>query len=1631
MAFQLKCMGILRKKANSRYEFVVRWFLDDDQDTQTSYLPNPDSVFQLTIQTIKSKRYIKSDGSLADIPAGGAGMDLPLVVPMNFMMVKPPEGSNKPPQAPIDPTDLTAKNGVGIFHVLAETMSSRYTHKIFEIVLKTITSNIRFRQHSFFNDVHPEAYARSFSRYLTKEKIRPADLQSIFIHAYEQLSDKVFKTRDLLTLEDIPKLFTFHLTNADEKTAISSYNSGPAMVDRIMQHALFLKDLFKQVDMLQRSDKEVKVAENLKSQFSFLGIQGAEVIDYWCSPYQSQPNRIENDCGKRYTCSEAVGLGKSIGDLDGKIINDWITSGDSIAITVDYTPPTLTTLLNSKHYDWGSLHDNSLLAIFPAITSPSTPITTIGVNSLTNAVTWGSSCPPDAPKAARVDFDLFMNRMMTTFGGDQSVAGHLPYSDKVTSFTGDGRILVNVTKPDEKIFPLFVSPKTATIIAEDSTTVITGVNIYGIWQPETAGAYDQYFSDPNAQPSFVQLAPWLMTRRYSYLNDISYFFDPANPNLATIRQFPPRSPAFQAPGTVTSADRIVAVIKENTVLKETMPRLKIADATPGQVDFSFNIRDGFSNQFDPVTLQSWDKFPLSSLKQDWQPSTWRSGNTKNIPQAYRFWATSIDVFGQESPAISVVIKENNSATPANLFYFKYRNALLSPPSNDSNGNAKITIENINNNLLVNWESPFESSLGNSYDPANAALSRIRKDNLLANLVYLKRPHVEFSPEIPDGDIDAYIASTIFPALPADLRNDKWKIGFREILKHNGNWKIHKTFINVINTVNTNDTWDHQCPLTAQDSGYDYLALVNFEIKANQQQFWTASELLRNIIYSEQTKANPINPSYYKLGTRQIEETPVISNIVSTPSIVVANLSPPKLINLVAAEFNYAKPLPGIQGIDRDILLSNLQTIPDAAQEVIICGQKVPAVVFASSAKEITQGIFYTSTQAILIDASLKRTSVPNGADLGAATLLLQTELSNLNKQLFPQQKDDSGNEWPIFTGDLDRQVAQTSLTGFRGLKHFHLHYDSVYTQSGADTASEALKYRVYQAHIPLLDNKKLTASFLSTSFVMESTDRFSQVILDVVVKPEEMTIAVYVLAEFSSGYYVSRISNFSADAKGTYTIDLDKSVQQEGSISGKPDRLIFVVSPQLYEKEFMPDASGNYDEDLFLPVGGGYKELIIWSFVTISALGYTSSNVIVTSQVFQTSILPPMPAKLEADTINNQDQKTSYVLSKTIDKKWLPIALQTTVGNLTRFPRNYLKWLMTTSVPDDVFLTIQRQARNETLLSLKRLLKAQNNWDLASQIEKIQLIDNNPYNTDGTPNVDYNPYGLMRLDWLAPDKIPSLYQWLYNSSEIKAPGVDSAPAPAYTQLVGPLSKLFDPSTQLKANSGLLQDNLQPDHKLMFIDYFYANDDLNNEMDTFWSYNYCLQTYVDIDPQGQLDPSLKYLYSQPTPWSGWVRPTFPEIERVDTTIVTDLQAPNSPTVKFSFNLNTVTSRHSLLDIPRQIFYRIFVRKKIDNSIYAYDQVAGPVKPVFLEVGTLLDMPIKPDPVEYAIIDNNLERVDPGIQITNSYQIDILVIAKDELGNIDIVRKPFTKQMDVTIEPETGTKEIQKDVTITIV
>jgi hypothetical protein len=1621
MNFEFNCLGILRKNSNSKYEFVVRWFIYDKDDNSVTYMPHPDSTFKLYLRTKLSNEYIDVNGDISITT--GAQKHLPIISPMNYLMAAPPKDSNIPPEGPIKLKDEDGESGIGVFHILTDTRRSRYSKKIMETTAETIRNNDKINTNKIYNYNSIDEYSRNFTHHILNNNISPRNLQAIYINEVKKLEELSFFKSSSVADENVPELFRL---NGDDIEAVNKDDKSKSFenqLDDAWENAIVLKELFKDAEYLTKINDYVVSAENMKSQLSILGIQGMEIIDYWCSPYKSMEDREENDCGRKYQANEAVGLGTTIGNIDKEVIERWVESGDDVLISLEYIPPLLSKLNNDESYNWKDLHDDKYLDDIPPKKSTTGIITNTGTNSLANTLENISSCFPDQPKSGNIDFDLYNNKLKSDIHIDANNKNGDEFVENIDMATGDGRAKFKMIIPDDKVFPFKVS-RNGEILDHNESSLITGINLYGMWEPEdSSSGLMTYFNNPETNPEKDELKEWLITRRYSYNKEIAPFFLPSNVNLSTLQYDPPKSPAIKKLIQVTNLEKILNIDKNSDIVNETMPLKDIDENMNDVVTFSINIREGFKNQHDGTNGLTWDKLPISSMESNWQPELWRSGNKKDTPQRYRFWATCTDIFGQESELISIFSKETSQSLPSALFQFKNRFPIQPPPSNNDKSKQLLNIELKKDEIKLSWESPFRSSIGNSVDDKLNPLSqeRIPKTGIVGNIIYLRKPHTNTSQVSGEDNIELLI-NNLLSGLSDTYKNDRWFVGLKEIMVHNPGWEAYKTIEGLANN-DSGNSWNHSISLVDADRGFDYMALINFSIKQEYQKFWVKNDNERVLHIAKQTRKELFSEYDYLLNEK-IPEFPCISNVVATEPVAFINKFPPKLVNVVNEEFQPAKPILGINGLNRDLILSNILSIPNEIINVELIDENnienISAVVFESSENQI----LLTKGQEVLIDSAIHRSGMEKKVNSGKFYNLLASEISNINKNIFPVTKSSNGDEYFVYDGESSNNMIYSDLIGFRGVKHIKIAYTGISTNNQKDKEkSEAIKYNVYQTRFRLNNDISASKSFSPVSFKKKDASTYTNVRFSKDVEPEKIGIPLFIIEKFDSEFTIMQIDTITLQSNHIYEIKTGSPII--GNLSGKtPEKIMFVVASQLFDKEIELNESNYFEDSIFLPVGGGYQELFIWSIGTSSALGKNSVKYKTIVQEYQSSVLPPAPEDVVVSTINTPDEKIKYSLDAKNHRNWLPLKLRNdSSSDLKRKPRNYIKWQKNNQISSDVYISIERLFIENYVDNKELKSTPVNNWELASDVEKLAVRKKEP-----------NTKVLLPDSWLAKDSKPSLYGWLFNMANINKPG--ESEQNNELMLTGPGSKLFDMKQQLEMTRGLIADPLNPTSNVAFVDYFHDSFDLEFPMDTFRSYNYRLKSYIDIDPHGTFgikDPTQKYLASNSGQWSGYIRPTFPEVEINISKGSVDIQPESiSPSVEFQFTFNDKSfSPESFLSTPKPLYYRIIVRREIKNS--GLSKKNSSISSSYIEIGKPRDIPVlKIQGESYIINDNNIDRENYNEEVKLVYMVDVSVISIDtDKGTFSIIRKskvtdPKTIKVPVLVDGQ----EVKQNVTVKI-
>jgi hypothetical protein len=350
---------------------------------------------------------------------------------------------------------------------------------------------------------------------------------------------------------------------------------------------------------------------------SLRALQGGSLVDFWCSPDVSTAT-CANDRGKEYPAASLVGLGLSIGQFTDSDLDVWIARNARMIVDVQHQT-------TSGHVDLGQGEAR------------------LHTTEIQNARNTGSSLPPTPPSRLhwpRINYDLLQSNV-----DDQNhiLDGASSQSTHFRHVTGDGLVQI-----------LMRFESAASINAG-------GFNVYGMWEDTSTS---QYFSNPHLQPSLDELRTWLITRRYSYSRDLVNSL----PQIAIDRlnQFPPEEPVFFRPAGATDHGAV-----DNQTFRGTP--LPVNVQNPDSLVFTFDLRRGMSFS------SGWD--PKGRIDSEWNPTLKRdrsSAGTK--PQGYRFWVTSVDLFGQESEPVPVRTDDPASNLSEEYIYRPVYRTPLPPPT---------------------------------------------------------------------------------------------------------------------------------------------------------------------------------------------------------------------------------------------------------------------------------------------------------------------------------------------------------------------------------------------------------------------------------------------------------------------------------------------------------------------------------------------------------------------------------------------------------------------------------------------------------------------------------------------------------------------------------------------------------------------------------------------------------------------------------------------------------------------------------------------------------------------------------------------------------------------------------------
>jgi len=384
---------------------------------------------------------------------------------------------------------------------------------------------------------------------------------------------------------------------------------------------------------------------------------------------------------------------------------------------------------------------------------------------------------------------------------------------------------------------------------------IPGFNIYAQWR----GA-----NDGTTVPSLRDLQPFLVNTRTSFLTDIFHAFkldDLAKPlpdRVQALADFPAGSPIVPRPTEVEMADTL------SELLAPTDPEIKEEILPTADVYLALDKKwaaetRGFSSWVSMDLRQGtllpnggdWSHYAarLDALKFRWDPNSpidpalVGCDGLRPKVEKYRFFATTVDMFGQESqPALidcsTAFFQPSDAST---LYPGEYRPRMrrtLPPPPGSGGGNESDAIPLIydaaNDVLRLKFETPFRDQAGQG-----GVTAREPHAHLQARVRVYRR--------FIQGEIEG------LPPLPLLRASGPFASG-AEIDELDAGQAAHGFhFFNEIleNAPVSGDVWEASITspgataIAPIDHGYEYRAAIRFEVKPPFLSLYFPDELQRS------------------------------------------------------------------------------------------------------------------------------------------------------------------------------------------------------------------------------------------------------------------------------------------------------------------------------------------------------------------------------------------------------------------------------------------------------------------------------------------------------------------------------------------------------------------------------------------------------------------------------------------------------------------------------------------------------------------------------------------------------------------------------------------------------------------
>ena len=1504
----------------------VRWLMGSSGDR----LPSPADRFEVRLVLTRTQTTLLTQE----------------VAPQNYAMIDPPRrmvtadpdtglqwNIAVPPSKPVDlicwPGNKPEDEGLGVYQLLCGPQPYRVeemAHRLLSTPVAELMDDVLRSQRA--PRLSAEDVSRHLARTLVRGNHRPVFLRSLLPKAYEGLWSDV--KRFMKADGSVECSFKDSLAPLLPPPSYYSTDlSGGGMLVEMMRYATSIIRLYGDRQLLEELDPILNEPSKLRSQIRCGSLVGGELLDYWCSPMQSIPpdECTFNQRARAYPGSELIGLGVTLGDFTDSTLREWVDNEDSLRVEVHHTQSIL------DHPEQAGTAA-SFLWCDPQGEATLDPgrfvISGVAEDSepgIRRALLLGSSIPPLPPQenTCRINYDM----MQSDAGAVPDPSSSLPVVRQLGFGTGDARIEIHIGRIDAP---------------EDKSKHVAGFNVYGVWETSET---QHYFGTPGQRivPPLAELKKWLITRRHSFERDLrgafpdilSLLFENADEYPLPNDALDPRLATIVAPPCLAQLERAARITDDHPEAENELPTGSRPDANWFTIDLRAGMKSGHITE-DRRLFVGWD--PEGLIDESWTPELSRDGRGDlTHPQRYRFWVTSYDSFEQESDPIPVVTHDVDAGeTISYEFAPRRRSSILSP----DNCNVRVTNVDETFDLTVEFETPFFSQMGQHVPTGDHGIrnpQRVNRQELLGHIVVFRRPLRTSG----GGDKSRRLslpASPIF-SLP------QWVSVFEKAQAEG--WEQAHVWEGVRGSDFQSDTWAVSYNFGHQGRGYEYRASVGVSVRGDSQwqRFWmpiidSTRELGRTIrLVDEKGEPEVI------YGTEAPSVTPVSE---SEPFPLVNPDEPIAPTPLSRPPLLAAAPILPPPGISRDLILMRLLSFDFSGDTPVTW-------------RDTDVQLNYGQTQ--VLDATLERTidRLPGEIDLDHASLRIARKLlaADFRRIVLAESEGVTATESPS-------QYQQHLSIGFRGLVLLDSLYDPT---SLSPTESTAVSWVLSHVRIDLDPVvSKTSATFISRASLVSHDDAQARYRLvpapdlthegleSIIGSGHSCLVRIDDQSDPDSEYEF--LDLLEVTTGGDFTVRLG-TLPESTTTFPQDVELTFYLANPLIEQEIPNDRLQDHFCQ-YLPVGGGPKEIMCWWLGTRSAMGRESKpeNRQV-HYIHAARTTPPSPVKLlRTDApLPGPD----FALAPSHFSDWIPADL-TSLSDAIAKPRVILGWQTTENDPE-VKLMIERRERASGTNAERCPCGKRDRSPWRALIAIASARDDEELNRADADQ--------LRHTWLMGHFV-----------ETDASLIGSRPIHiGYPE---------DGQRHLSAQSGLktLQIGSDEDARPSFIDYFqHREQDRRLVMDGNLEYQYRATAYVLVDASPQTPMQWRYLASEPTPWTEFVRPETSNIRvqlRSSTTqVISDL----GPHVVLNFEAPAARSKS--VNLQDALRYRLTVRRRRDFSI---QRIGKTQDPGYAEVGAAVAL-WPGQSVE--LQDADIERSEIDSSLTLEYEIFVQQFRADAVGN----------------------------------